>query len=216
MTQSGEGLKTFTHLLETIADNKYVFGDKLVEIGFSGPNLEATLAAVAMAQGELGHARLLYNWVFDLKGYKGKKPDIKSQTGKAFQRVTGIYNWISLIASFYAVNTAVDLVLKSILEANHLKVAGRVQKLLREQKEHIMYSRGWANELLNDRGAVPKKFKEELNQVIPQVETWLQSIERKTELVQEGYIIPQSNLLHKFKEELKSLTAGEERSVGSV
>ncbi|MGA8941850.1 MAG: Phenylacetic acid catabolic protein [Thermoactinomyces sp.] len=204
MTQSA-GLKSFIELLETIGDNKYVFGDKLVEVGVSGPNLEATLAAIAMAQGELGHSRLLYNWVFDLKGYKGKKPDVRGQTGKAFKGVENIHNWITLIAALYTVNTAIDLVLKSILQANRDKVVSRVNKLMREQKEHILYSRGWAQQLLEDKGAIPRKFREGLREITPEVGDWLRKVEQKSELFVEGFLARDSKLYDRFLEELKGV-----------
>ena len=79
-------------LAETIADNKYILGDRLVEIGVSGPKLEATLSAIAMAQQELGHSRLIYRWSYDLKGINGSKVEIKDQTGKAFSKNVEISN----------------------------------------------------------------------------------------------------------------------------
>lgn len=205
MGERTKGLISFIELIETIADNKYVLGDRLVEVGVSGPNLEATLAAIAMAQGELGHARLLYNWVFDLDGYTGKKPEIIEQTGKAFHGVVNVHNWISLIAALYSVNTAVNIVLKSSLDANHSKVASRVHKLIREQKEHIIYSQNWARQLLEDKGSIPRRFKESLNQVNHETEAWLKSLEQQKELFEEGYLLEGFSLSREFKEELKQL-----------
>src|SRR5699024_7481282 len=91
-------------LLETIADNKYVMGDHLVEVGVSGPNLESTVSSIAMAQSELGHARLLYHWVEELKTGSKKKIDIKGQTGKSFQSANETNDWISLIANLFITN----------------------------------------------------------------------------------------------------------------
>lgn len=216
MAEQTAGLKAFIELLETVADNKYVLGDRLVEVGVSGPNLEATLSAIAMAQGELGHARLLYNWTFDLKGHKGKKPNIEKQTGKAFKGAGEVGDWISLIAALFTVNTAIDLVLKSVLEANHAEVATRVNKLLREQKEHIIYSRNWAQQLLNDRGAIPRKFKEAFDQIIPEVEAWIKAVEQKTELVDEGYILRESQLYSKFQNQIKEVFVQELTGVESA
>lgn len=200
-----QSAEEFIQLLEAIADNKYVLGDRLVEVGVSGPNLEATLAAIAMAQGELGHACLLYNWIFDLKGLKGKKPSIENQTGKAFHEVIKVQNWISLIAALYTVSTAVDIVLKAILETGNEKVISRIQKLVNEQKEHIIYSKQWAQQLLNDEGLIPVKFKDAINIVLPEVKQWLQSVEEKTEIAAKGYIVKSSSLYKKFEQELNSL-----------
>lgn len=110
MSNKTAGLASFIETIETIADNKYILGDLLVEIGVSGPDLEATLSTIAMAQGELGHARLLYNWAFDLKGIK--KQEIERQTGKAFTSVVAVDNWIDLIGSLYVVNVGWSLCLK--------------------------------------------------------------------------------------------------------
>ncbi|MBM7717023.1 Phenylacetic acid catabolic protein [Siminovitchia sp. FSL H7-0308] len=205
MGEQKQSAEEFIQLLEAIADNKYVLGDRLVEVGVSGPNLEATLAAIAMAQGELGHARLLYNWIFDLKGLKGKKPSIENQTGKAFHEVIKVQNWISLIAALYTVSTAVDIVLKAILETGNEKVISRIQKLVNEQKEHIIYSKQWAQQLLNDEGLIPVKFKDAINIVLPEVKQWLQSVEEKTEIAAKGYIVKSSSLYKKFEQELNSL-----------
>jgi ring-1,2-phenylacetyl-CoA epoxidase subunit PaaC len=198
-------VRSFIELLETIADNKYVLGDRLVEIGVSGPNLEATLAAIAMAQGELGHARLLYNWCFDLRNMKGKKAEIHGQTGKAFRGVVNVHNWISLIAVLYTVNTAINIVLQSALESCHSKVASRIQKLIREQQDHIIYAKNWAEQLCRDQGAVPHRFRESLKEIIDEVYAWLAEIEKNQELQAEGYLPKNVKLTEKFKEQLKEL-----------
>jgi ring-1,2-phenylacetyl-CoA epoxidase subunit PaaC len=206
MAEQTAGVKAFIDLIEVIADNKYVLGDRLVEVGVSGPDLEATLSSIAMAQGELGHARLLYNWTFDLKGHVGKKPEIEKQTGKAFNGVVQISDWISMIAAFYTVNLALDLVLRSVFEARHNEVVTRIHKLIKEQKEHILYSRGWARQLMQDRGVVPRKFNQALNKIVPEVETWLHKVENTAALINEGYISENANLVNLFKHQVRELT----------
>src|SRR5215211_1956398 len=47
-------------LLSTLADNKYVLGRRYVEWCTGAPMLESAVAAAAMAQDELGHARSFY------------------------------------------------------------------------------------------------------------------------------------------------------------
>ncbi|OCA80870.1 Phenylacetic acid catabolic protein [Pseudobacillus wudalianchiensis] len=204
MAEQTAGLQSFIELIETIADNKYVMGDRLVEVGVSGPNLEATLAAIAMAQGELGHARLLYNWSFDLKELK-KKPDIESQTGKAFPAIVNVNNWIALIASLYAANVAIDLVLRAVLDSGQSKAASRIQKLINEQNEHLIYSENWARQLLNDKGAIPSKFKEALSEAVSQAEAWLKYVEQQTELAEAGYIAKNLSLQQAFKSQIDQL-----------
>lgn len=197
----------FIDIIETIADNKYVLGDHLVEIGVSGPTLEATLSAIAMAQGELGHARLLYNWSSDLRGVG--KTEITNQTGKAFASVVQVSDWIELIGALYAVNAGTDLVLRAMLEAGHQDVVNRIQKLLKEQKEHILYSRGWVGQLLSDAGAVPRKTREALDKAVPEVRAWLQKIEQSADLVSGGYLPAQAGFVAMFDEIVESETRRE-------
>ncbi|ANB58671.1 phenylacetic acid catabolic family protein [Anoxybacillus sp. B7M1] len=207
MNHTQREVHALTELLETIADHKYVLGDRLVEVGVSGPNIEATLAAIAMAQGELGHARLLYNWCFDLRGIRGKKAEIYGQTGKAFTSIVNVNNWITLIAALYATNLAIDIVWQSFLQANHPAVTSRIQKLIREQQDHLIYARSWAYELRHEQGAIPSRFAQALNHTVNEVYVWLTEIEKKEELQTEGYLPMNINLANQFKEQLKEVAA---------
>ncbi|MBU8908225.1 Phenylacetic acid catabolic protein [Desertibacillus haloalkaliphilus] len=189
-------------LVETIADNKYVLGDRLVEVGFSGPDVESTLASVAMAQGELGHARLLYNWGFTLNGIKGKKPEITNETGKSFSEVRAIDGWVKLIANLYTVNVAMDVVMEAMMDSGDADIAANINKLYLEHKEHCVFSEGWALKLINDEGGVPKKFKEDLNQALPEVEQWIKDVESNSEL---SNFVVQNNLVKRFQETIEQV-----------
>lgn len=193
-------------LAETIADNKLILGDRLVEIGISGPNLEATLSSIAMAQAELGHARLLYRWANELQGLNASKVEIKAQTGKAFSSVVLTSNWVGLIASVYAVNVAVDLVIKALMKANHPDLNTPFSKMLKEQEEHLLYSKSWCKQLLNDKGAVPKTFTLELEKVAEEASQWLKNIENDKQLLFENIILENSNLANVYKEIIQKLT----------
>ena len=57
---------SWVNVLEALADDDFVAGNRLVEVGISAPELQSALAAVAIAQGELGHARHLYHWSHEL------------------------------------------------------------------------------------------------------------------------------------------------------
>ncbi|WP_017753425.1 Phenylacetic acid catabolic protein [Calidifontibacillus oryziterrae] len=202
---NNENLLAIIPVVHTIADNKFVLGDRLVEIGIGGPDIEATLSAIAMAQAELGHARLMYNWTFDLEGLI-KKPEIQAQTGRAFQNVVAIHNWITLIAASYVVNLAVDLVIKEIIKSSTRQVGSHFEKYLVEQKDHIIYSEGWAMQLLNDEGAIPRKFKEALSEVQNEVVQWLTSIETNKSLLEEQLISQNASLVKRLNERIGQIT----------
>ena len=199
------GMKEFIHLLETMADNKMVLGDRLVEVGVSGPNLEATISSVALAQAELGHARLLYNWAFDLKHGGGEKPDIKEQTGKAFQYGLKINNWITLIAGMAVISHAIDVVLEAISSSGRQELASKLSKMVREEQEHVMFADDWAQLLLHDRGKIPHLFKEAIESARKEAERWLEDVEGNQQLKQEGLIPENIPLVNQFRQRLRFL-----------
>lgn len=192
-------------LAETIADNKYILGDRLVEIGVSGPKLEATLSAIAMAQQELGHSRLIYRWAFDLKGVNGNKVEIKDQTGKAFSKNVEISNWIELIGGLYATNVAIDLVMRAIIEADTKEINHPFSKMLKEQDEHLIYSRSWCKQLLNEKGSIPARFKIALEKVTIEVVEWVKKVENDPLLVSQNIILPNTNLVTECKRRVDEL-----------
>lgn len=200
-----QNYSSLINLAETIADNKYILGDRLVEIGVSGPTLEATLSAIAMAQQELGHSRLIYRWANDLKGANGSRVEIKDQTGKAFARNVEISNWIELIAGLYAVNVAVDLVMRAIIEGRNTEINHPFSKMLKEQNDHLVYSKVWCKQLLNDQGSIPTRFKISLEKVMIEVVDWLKTVESDSFLISENIINKNENLVAKCKEVVNEL-----------
>ena len=195
-------------LAETIADNKMILGDQLVDIGLSGPNLEATVASVSMAQSELGHARLLYRWAHELKGENSSGMDVKYQTGKAFQNVVDAHNWITLITAIYTVNLATDLVMKAIVDADDQTSNPPFTKMFREQNETIIYTQGWIESLLKDKGSIPSRTIKALEEASKETQKWLQSIETDSLLISKKQIAENANLVSNFQNEIRELTQG--------
>ncbi|MDR4887660.1 Phenylacetic acid catabolic protein [Fredinandcohnia sp. QZ13] len=188
---------------ETIADNKFVLGDRLVEIGISGPTLEGTLSSIAMAQQELGHSRLLYRWVSDLTGVKA---EVKDQTGKAFQQNVKIGNWIELIAGLYVTNVAVDLVMRAMIEANNPNVNPPFTKMLKEQQEHLIYSENWCEQLLLDKGSIPRRCREAIDKTAQEAKEWLIKVENDMYLVTENIISKETRLVEQFNATIQEIS----------
>jgi len=195
-------------LLETIADNKYIMGDHLVEIGVSGPNLEATLSSVAMAQSELGHARLLYNWVEELKNGKKKKIEIKDQTGKAFQSSNETEDWISLIANLFVTNVTSKVILDAVAHSSYSTKT--VTKMVKEQEDNIIYARSWSNQLLNDKGEIPVKFEKDFNKAKEEAYNWLLSWENDNRVKEAQIVDENTSLIAYFNEEMKGVSLNQD------
>lgn len=200
--------EVLVELLETIADNKFIMGDHLVEIGVSGPNLEATISSVAMAQGELGHARLLYNWVEELKHGKKKKIEIKDQTGKAFSSAINTEDWISLIANLFVTNVTSKVILDAV--ANSTYSTKTITKMVREQEDNIIYARSWSNQLLNDKGSIPEKYVKDFNVVKEEAYNWLLGWENDDRIKEAKIVNEDQSLIALFHDEIKKIQLNED------
>lgn len=199
----------FHDLLETLADNKFVLGDKLAEVGISAPKLEAALASIAMAQGELGQARHLYLWSFDLQGIER---EVVEQSGKAFSKLLGIDNWISLMAGSYVMNCAVNVLVQDLLDADKPGVRAKLSKLERELQEHIAFSQAWGMTMLNERGKIPEVYRTALEGATSEVEAWLEQVDQANNLREEGYVTGRG-VLKPYKEAIAQLHATEREVV---
>src|SRR5436305_8991411 len=69
-------------LLTALADNKYVLGRRYAEWCTGAPMLESAVAAAAMAQDELGHARSFYPL---LRGFPAGR-DVQPMEEKGWQQ----------------------------------------------------------------------------------------------------------------------------------
>src|SRR5438128_2174791 len=72
-------------LLSSLADNKYVLGRRYAEWCTGAPMLESAVAAAAMAQDELGHARSFYPL---LRGFPSARDAVQMEEKGWQQRPT--------------------------------------------------------------------------------------------------------------------------------
>lgn len=172
--------------LLVMADNKFVLGDRLVEVGIGAPEVEAKLACIALAQSELGHARLLYQWANEELNELSSRPalagldasgEVEHQTGRAFESIVECDDWIALVAGLYGVETAIDAVLEALRQQREDEVTKRLHKMLQEQPDSIEFARGWAERLNEDEGLVPQTFQESLEVVLAETDPWLEGLE---------------------------------------
>src|ERR1700757_866663 len=79
-TESPEAAGATTHLIARLADNKYYLGQYYAEWCAGAPTLESAVAAAAMAQDELGHARALYPLLRTLDPSAGDENDPETRS----------------------------------------------------------------------------------------------------------------------------------------
>ncbi len=139
-------------LLASLADNKFVLGRRYAEWCTGAPMLESAIAAAAMAQAELGHARWLYPLVASFSDGAGPQP---SEEGDWAQRPTRALacldqpfgSWHDFVAANFVVDTALTILLETATTSRFLPLSQRAGKALQEEASHWTHAEGWVRRL---------------------------------------------------------------------
>jgi phenylacetate-CoA oxygenase PaaI subunit len=139
-------------LLSSLADNKYVLGRRYAEWCTGAPMLESAIAAAAMAQAELGHARWLYPLVASFAD--GAAPQPVEESGWA-QRPTSALacldgpfgSWHDFVATNFVIDTALTILLEAAGTSRFLPLSQRAGKVLQEEAAHWIHAEGWVRRL---------------------------------------------------------------------
>jgi 1,2-phenylacetyl-CoA epoxidase catalytic subunit len=145
-----EATATMISLIGSLADNKSALGRRYGEWAVSAPTIESAVAAAAMAQDELGHARSTYP-VLDKLGVP--RSDSGLETGHPMLVIASeLPDW----ASFIAANLVVDGVLTTFVagarESSIEPLAQRARKILQEEGAHKVHAEAWARRILSVGG----------------------------------------------------------------
>ncbi len=147
-------------LLVWLADNKYWLGRRYSEWTNRAPALEAAVAAAAMTQDELGHARSLYAAL-------QSAPDAPEAYLKEEKRETSSHgipmpwvnmplltqpfeHWADFVAAVVLVDRALTLVFESARASSYEPLRQRAAKILQEEWFHRQYGEGWLRKLAAD------------------------------------------------------------------
>src|ERR671939_1291416 len=102
-------------LLSTLADNKYLLGRRYAEWCTGAPMLESAVAAAAMAQDELGHARSFYPL---LRGFgSDSQMEERGWQARPTSAMACLDRQFGAWADFIAANVLVDTALTTLLGA---------------------------------------------------------------------------------------------------
>ena len=141
---------TMVALISSYADNKGALGRRYGEWAVSAPTVEAAVAAAAMAQDELGHARSTYPVLAKL-GHP--REDDGLDTGNAMPMLAEeLPDWASMIA----VNLVVDGILTTWMagarDSSIEPLAQRARKILQEEGAHKVHAESWAKRICRSGG----------------------------------------------------------------
>jgi len=149
-TATDTATSTMVALISSYADNKGALGRRYGEWAVSAPTVEAAVAAAAMAQDELGHARSTYP-VLDKLGHPRAEDGL--DTSNALPVLAKeLPDWASMIA----VNLVVDGILTTWIagarESSIEPLAQRARKILQEEGAHKVHAEAWAKRICRAGG----------------------------------------------------------------
>jgi phenylacetate-CoA oxygenase PaaI subunit len=145
-------LAPLVDLVVALADNKHALGVRYAEWCSSGPTIEAGVAATAMAQDELGHARVLYGLLEELPGApRRSEHEWSAADARTMAFVEAPFeNWPHLIVANLMVDRALALVLETALESRYLPLRNRARKIIEEERYHAIHGHSWAAQLAGE------------------------------------------------------------------
>jgi phenylacetate-CoA oxygenase PaaI subunit len=166
--------KALLNLLASLADNKYYLGRRYAEWCNGAPTLEAAVAAAAMAQDELGHARAIYPL---LRSFPGVDPtEVEPETRQHFWNVsfldTAFTGWPDFVAANFLLDTALTVLFEAARDSSFEPLRGRARKVLQEEHVHELHSEGWIRRLAKAGGTVPTTLGESLKRMWAETLCW--------------------------------------------
>jgi phenylacetate-CoA oxygenase PaaI subunit len=141
-------------LIARLADNKYFLGRRYAEWCSAAPTLESGVAAAAMAQDELGHARALYPLLrdlaptgADLADLAQNDPDTRTRHVSLVALAEPFSGWEDFVAANFLIDTALTVIFAAATASTFEPLAARSRKVLQEEHVHALHGDGWVRRL---------------------------------------------------------------------
>jgi ring-1,2-phenylacetyl-CoA epoxidase subunit PaaC len=137
-------------LLLALADDEFILGYRNSEWTGIAPMLEEDVAFSSMAQDEIGHARLFYQMLAERTGNSADKIVYSRQpheflSCRLMERPKG--DWAYSVARQFLYDTADHVRLEALSRSSYTPLANATQKIIREEKYHLMHGDMWLNRL---------------------------------------------------------------------
>jgi 1,2-phenylacetyl-CoA epoxidase catalytic subunit len=140
-----EATATMISLIGSLADNKSALGRRFGEWAVSAPTIESAVAAAAMAQDELGHARSTYPVLAKLGV---ERSDSGLDAGDPLPVIASeLPDWASFIAANLVVDGVLTTFVASARDSSIEPLAQRARKILQEEGAHKVHAEAWARRI---------------------------------------------------------------------
>jgi phenylacetate-CoA oxygenase PaaI subunit len=145
-------------VLSSLADNKQAIGRRYAYWCNGAPALEAAVAAAAMTQDEIGHARTLYPLLEDFVQAEADPSQVDPMTRTLHYHLASLdhefQGWSDLVATNFLVDTALTTFFAAAQNSSYEPLRQRARKIVQEERLHAMHADGWVRRLARAGGAV--------------------------------------------------------------
>jgi 1,2-phenylacetyl-CoA epoxidase catalytic subunit len=159
-------LACMVSLVASLADNKGALARRYAEWGVSAPTLESAVAAAAMAQDEMGHARSTYPVLKALGVEDAGDEGLEGRGNRLALLDDELPDWSAFIAANLLVDGILATFVAACVDSAVVPMAQRARKILQEEGSHRAHGEAWARRLARAGAAERDGFIERLH------ETW--------------------------------------------
>jgi phenylacetate-CoA oxygenase PaaI subunit len=163
-------------LLSSLADNKQAIGRQYAYWCNGAPALEAAVAAAAMAQDELGHARTLYPLLVDFTQSQADPKQVEPTTRTLHYHLatldTDFRSWTDFVATNFLLDTALTTFFEAAQHSSYDPLKQRARKVIQEERVHFVHGEGWVRRLAKTGGAVRRALIDSLQRLWDETLCW--------------------------------------------
>ena len=162
---------TMISLIGSLADNKSALGRRYGEWAVSAPTIESAVAAAAMAQDELGHARSTYPVLDKLGVSRPEEPGLDAGH-PMFVISQELPDWASFIAANLVVDGVLTTFVASARNSSIEPLAQRARKILQEEGAHRVHAEAWARRISRVDGEDLELLRRRVDEMWIQAARW--------------------------------------------
>src|SRR5438445_1841913 len=145
-------------ILSSLADNKQAIGRRYAYWCNGAPALEAAVAAAAMTQDELGHARTLYPLLDNFSQAEVDPLQSEPETRTLHYALSFLdqdfQGWSDFVATNFLLDAALTTFFEAAQNSTYEPLRQRSRKIVQEERIHAIHAEGWVRRLANAGGAV--------------------------------------------------------------
>ncbi|MDQ2905301.1 MAG: phenylacetate-CoA oxygenase subunit PaaI [Chloroflexota bacterium] len=163
-------------VLASLADNKQAIGRRYAYWSNGAPALEAAVAAAAMTQDELGHARTLYPLLDNFAQAEADPQQVEPETRTLRYHLAFLdhdfQGWSDFVATNFLLDGALTTFFEAALNSTYEPLRQRARKIVQEEHIHSMHAEGWVRRLANVGGAVRRTLAQSLSSLWDETLCW--------------------------------------------